>query len=370
MVDRERLAREFLALASIDAPSLRESRMRDALRERLADLGIEAAEDGAGAVLGGDSGNLHAVVPGALAGPPLLFSAHMDTVVPCLGKKPRLDPDGRFRSDGTTVLGSDDLAGVCAILEAVRSLREDGVPHRALQLIFSVGEEIDLLGAKAFDPAALKAREGYVLDTSGPPGHAVFTAPGNRRIAATFHGRAAHAGIAPEKGASAIAAAAAGIAACTWGRLDEKTTANVGRIEGGGPTNIVPDRCAVACECRSFSVERLDALAASIADAFRAAALRFGCTVDVEIGAAFETFRLDPDGPVVRRFSDACAALGLAPSLSHGGGGSDANVYVRHGTECLVLACGMTDVHSTAESLALDDLVAVARLARELMVRP
>jgi tripeptide aminopeptidase len=369
VIDRDRLAREFLALAAIDAPSLHEREMADALRARLEALGATVTEDGAGAALGGNAGNLLADLPGDLPGPPLLFSGHMDTVVPCLGKKPRLDPDGRFRSDGTTVLGSDDLAGVCAILEAARSLREDGVPHRSLQIVFSVGEEIDLLGAKEVDPAALTAREGYVLDTSGRPGHAVNTAPGNRRIAAVFRGRAAHAGIAPEKGANAIAAAAEGIAACTWGRLDDRTTANVGRIEGGGATNIVPETCRVEGECRSFSVERLDALAASIAESFRAAAARHGCTVDLTVAPAFETFALDEGAPVVRRFLDACVALGIAPSLSRGGGGSDANVYVRCGVPCLVLACGMTDVHSTHESLALDDLEAVARLARELMVR-
>ncbi len=369
MIARERLAREFLALAAIDAPSLHEREMADALRARLEAFGATVAEDGAGAALGGNAGNLLADLPGDLPGPPLLFSAHMDTVVPCVGKTPRLDADGRFRSDGTTVLGSDDLAGVCAILEAARSLREDGVPHRAIQIVFSVGEEINLLGAQQVAPGALEAREGYVLDTSGRPGHAVDTAPGNRHIEAVFRGRASHAGIAPEKGANAVAAAAAGIAACAWGRLDPLTTANVGRIEGGGPTNIVPEECRVSCECRSFEAARLDALAGSIAESFRTAAARHGCTVDVEDRKAYETFALDEAHPVVRRFADACAALGIAPDLSRGGGGSDANVYAHRGVACLVMACGMTDVHSTHESLALADLEAVARLVRELMVR-
>ncbi len=369
MIDRDRLTREFLALASLDSPSYHERRMADALASRLSALGAAVREDGAAAALQGDAGNLFADLPGTLPGDPLLFSAHMDTVGPCLGKKPRLADDGRFRSDGTTVLGSDDLAGVCAILEAVRSLDEDGVPRRSLQVILSVGEERNLAGAKQVDPAAIKAREGYVLDTSGPPGHAVNTAPGNRRIVAVFHGRAAHAGIAPEKGVNAVAAAADAISACRWGRLDARTTANVGRIEGGGATNIVPDACRFEAECRSFDVDALDALAASIADRCREAAARRGATVEVAVTAAYETFRLDRKHAVVRRFADACDALGLPVTLSPGGGGSDANVYAKHGVACLVLACGMTDVHSVLESLSLDDLVGVTRLARELMTR-
>lgn len=369
MIDRERLAREFLSLASIDAPSFAERAMADALTERLRSLGAMVREDDAGSRLSGTAGNLLAEFPGALPGDPLLFSGHMDTVGPCLGKRPFLGDDGRFHSNGATVLGSDDLAGVCAVLEAIRSLQEDGVAHRALQVVFSVGEERNLAGAKQFDLGWLRAREGYVLDTSGPPGHAVFTAPGNRSIVARFHGLAAHAGIAPEKGVNAVAAAADAVASVQWGRLDADTTANVGRIEGGGATNIVPDACLVEAECRSFSRESLDALAASIADRFHAAAARHGATVDVLTTAAYETFRLSEQHPVVRRFQDACRALGLAETLSPGGGGSDANIYVQSGTACLVLACGMTDVHSVHETLSLQDLADTTRLVRELMTR-
>ena len=369
MIDRERLTHEFLALASIDAPSFDERNMADTLIERLRSLGATVREDDAGAKLSGNAGNLLAELPGSLPGEPLLFSGHMDTVGPCLGKHPFLGDDGRFHSDGTTVLGSDDLAGVCAILEAIRCLREDGTAHRALQLVFSVGEERNLAGAKQLDLGWLKAREGYVLDTSGPPGHAVFTAPGNRRIVARFHGLAAHAGIAPEKGINAIAAAADAVASVQWGRIDADTTANVGRIEGGGATNIVPDACLVEAECRSFSRERLDALAASITERFHEAAARHGATVDVVTTAAYETFRLSEQHPVVRRFQEACRTLGLAETLSPGGGGSDANIYVQSGTACLVLACGMTDVHSVNETLSLQDLVDTAGLVRELMVQ-
>ncbi|MDD2457691.1 MAG: M20/M25/M40 family metallo-hydrolase [Eubacteriales bacterium] len=388
MIDEKRLVELFLRLARLNAPSLDERQVADAVTAELKALGLIVAEDDAASRLGGTTGNLLCRVPANWAiepvpdddkpagwvekarQDPLLFSTHLDTVQPCLGKKVHLGSDRIFRSDGTTILGADDLAGVAAVLALLHELRTWKKPHRPLELLFSVAEEVHLQGISVFDASSLHAREGYVLDTSGSPGTGIIAAPGHLHLSFTVQGRPAHAGIAPEAGISAIAVAAQGIARMRLGRVDPETTANIGRIEGGGETNIVAAGCTVTAECRSLDPGRLAAQARHMIDSMEEAAAEAGATVSVQTHQSYHPYRVDPDQPVARRFQAACTAIGKTARLVSTGGGSDLNVLSRAGLSGMVLSCGMQQVHSGAEYLALDDLSDLVRLLMALVDAP
>lgn len=369
-VQDERLIALFCDLVPIESPSLHERAMADRLKAEIIALGGEVSEDGAGPLLGGDCGNLYAYLPGDLPGSPLLLSMHMDTVEPCQGKRAAVGEDGIIRSQGGTILGADDLAGVAAVLEAVRVNDENKVPRRSLEIVLSVAEELHLTGIHHFEPQRLRAREAYVLDTSGAPGLAVLAAPGHIWLCFKFVGKASHAGINPEDGVSATQAAAIGIAAMPLGRIDPQTTANIGRIEGGGETNVVADLCRVTAECRSLDYDRLLEQAAVMKKAMEDAAQRTGATVQVEEKISYLPYQVRPDRPVVRRFQAACAMVGIEARLGATGGGSDNNVLALHGIEGIVISCGMEHVHSCREQIRVRDLVNTARLVRALISNP
>ncbi len=371
MIQEQRLVDAFLTYVRIDSPSFEERELADVVRPQLEALGFTVTEDDAGAKIGGNCGNLYAHLPGSLDLPPLLFAAHLDTVEPSRGKKPLVHEDGTITSSGDTVLGADDLAALAAILEAIRSIQADGRAHRPLELFISVAEEQHLLGARHMEPERLTARQAYILDTDGSPGLAINRAPGN--ITMTFHiqGKAAHAGMKPEEGINAIAAAAQGISNMRLGRLDHETTANIGGIQGGGQaTNIVAEHCTVRAECRSQDRDKLDSQADHMVACMQQAADHFGATLDVDRVLTYIPYAVSDDSPVMVRFRKACQALDLPCQATGGGGGSDNNVLVRHGIEGLVLATGMTYCHSLNEQISIRDLVDTARLVEQLILTP
>lgn len=388
-----RLNQLFLDLVALDAPSFAERPAADRVIAVLASLGLTVEEDEAAGQIGGNCGNLLCRIPAnwalqhagdqaspasashsdqaaqvAAARPPLLLSTHLDTVEPCRNKRITLGDDGVFRSDGTTILGADDYAGVAAILEAVHRLKEHPVPHRALELLFSVAEEAHLQGISRFDCNKLQAAEGYVLDTSGAPGIGVVQAPGHNHLVFEITGRAAHAGIAPETGISAITVAACGIAAMKLGRVDEMTTANIGAIAGGGATNIVADRCTVTAECRSLDANRLQEQTQQLCAAMQQAADGAGATLAITRHTSYHPYQVEPEEPVARRFLAACQAVGLESHLKATGGGSDLNVLAYAGLKGMVLSCGMQQVHSTEEFLVAEDLQRLTHLVGALIL--
>lgn len=369
-IDEDRLVRTFCELVAVDAPPLEEKVMFETMRGRLEALGFEVREDDAAAKIGGQCGNLYAFLPGcgdaAKTLPAVLFAAHLDTVMPARGKRAVVESDGVIRSDGTTVLGADDIAGLAAILEAIRALREDKAEHRPIELFCSVAEEMHLTGAHEMRVEWLEARQAYVLDNSGPPGIATTSAPGMISLEAEVLGKASHAGIAPADGISAITVAARAIAAMQLGQVDEKTTANVGRIEGGGATNIVTASCRISAECRSRDGQRLREQADHMRACLEEAAHQAGASVQIKEKTHYIAYAVPPDSQTLARFKEACAALGLDCRLKPGGGGSDNNVLVLKGIDGLVISCGMTDVHSCAESIRIRDLVDLARQIRYL----
>ncbi len=362
MIDTNRLVNTFLELVRIDSPSRHEAAIGRDLTARLEALGLAVMQDA--------TGNLIARLDGAGGGEkesPLLLNAHMDTVGADTGIQPVVE-GGIIRSDGRTILGSDDKSGVAVILEVLQVLIEKALPHRPLEVALTVGEETGLAGAKGLDLAQLDATEGIVLDMGGSIGTVVVSAPYQDRLVVTVHGRAAHAGAEPERGINAIRVAAEGIAAMPLGRIDAETTANVGVIHGGVATNIVPDEVTLRCEARSRQETKLVAQMQAMRAALEEAAARHGATVDLQQSRSYNGYNLSPEAPIVKRAAAAAEALGLTPLLVPTGGGSDANVLNAGGIATVNLSTGMADVHTVNEHIAIADMVQGAELLLRIVV--
>lgn len=366
-INPERLVATFQQLVAIDSRSYAERAMGDHLTQRLGELGLSVEEDEAGRIIGGNCGNLLARLPGDPSQEPVLFCAHMDTVEPASGKRAIVGADGVIRSDGTTVLGADDAAGLAAILEALQTLQTLGLPHRPVEILFTAAEEVYCKGIEAFDFTRLQAREAYVLDLTGPVGSAANAAPTILTFTVKIHGRSAHAGFAPHEGIHAIAAAAAGIHALRLGRIDHETTLNIGRVEGGRATNIVPDLCTVIGEVRSLSHEKAMLTAESVRGIFAAETAALGATAEFEPTVQAMAYETPLDHPVVARFEAACRQLELEPRLAPTFGGSDNNSLAQRGVRGIVLANAMNQCHSTEEFTTVDELARIAELTLTLM---
>jgi tripeptide aminopeptidase len=356
MIDSERLLQSFLSLVRIDNPSRQEARMAEAVMRHLRELGLAPEQDA--------KGNVIAAVPGR--GEPLLLSAHLDSVAPANGKAPVVE-NGIVRSEGATVLGADDLAGVAAILEAVRSVTAGGDGHRAAEIVFTVEEEIGLFGARELDYGRLRAKWGVALDLNGDLGGICVSAPAQDAISVTIKGRAAHAGVAPEQGIDAIRVAAEAIAAMPLGRIDAETTANIGVIQGGAATNIVPDLVTIKAEARSRDAGKLERQTAAMRAAFEAAAQAHGAELEFRADRAYGPIRIAEDEPIVQLCQQAARAAGLDPRLVETGGGSDVNIFGMHGVMAVNLSIGYREIHTPNEHIAVADLERAARLVEALL---
>lgn len=375
VVNRDRLVSEFLELVRISSLSKKEGAIARRLCRTLEAMGAKVEVDDAGEKVGGETGNVIARFTGTVSeAPPLLLSAHMDTVVPGENVNPIVEGD-RVRTDGTTVLGGDDKAGIVAILEAVRVLRERGIPYGDLELVFTISEELGLVGAKQLDVSRLRARTGLVLDSDGVD-ELITRAPAANRMIFTVHGLEAHAGVCPENGISAIKVAAEAIAAMTLGRVDEETTANIGIIQGGTANNIVPKQVVVRGEARSRSIEKLRAQTEHMRHCFGEAARRHRVTlngkeiqawVDERIERDYDLMDLPEDSRIVRLVTEAANSLGRPLTTRPTGGGCDANVLNGKGLQVANLGCGMREIHTVNEWLDLRDLIRTAELVLEVV---
>lgn len=375
-MNRERLADTFIRLCEIDSPSRAEGRVAAFLKQLFTtDLAAEAViEDDSAARTGAECGNLIVRFSGTLDAPPLFCNCHMDTVQPGVGVRVRRQGE-TFTSAGDTVLGGDDKAGIAALIETVRTLKENGQPHAPFELIFTTCEEIGLLGAKHLDFSLVRSRLGYALDSSGID-LAIIGAPAANRFVAEIHGLAAHAGLHPEKGISAIQLAAQAVAQLPLGRLDAESTANIGLISGGTATNIVPAQVRLDGEVRSHDATKLahhtrqieSALAAAVAG-WRdpAGALASRPRLEFAVEAQYPAMRIGEEQPVWQRLAAAARQLDRPMDYVVAGGGSDANIFNAHGLPTMILGIGMTDVHTTEESVTLGAMVRTAELVHSIL---
>jgi len=364
--DRVRLNDTFAELCRIESPSGRERACADRVSEELRGLGLVVEEDGAGAEVGSDAGNLLARVPG---GRPqsILLCAHLDTVPPLAPIEPVV-VDGGWENAEEGILGADNKAAIAVIIELARRFAARGErPPVGLELLFTVSEENGLRGAKAFDAARLSSEFGYVFDHASPIGGIVVAAPTYDKIVAVLHGRAAHAGIRPEEGRSAIAAAARAIAAMRLGRLDEHTTANVGTIAGGTATNVVPERCRLDAEVRGLDDDRVAEVVTEIVDHLTDAANGAECDLDVTVERQFQGYRSKPGAPHIVAAARALENCGYEPHHLVTGGGSDANAFQSAGLPCANLADGTERNHEPGERISIDALEGMLEVAIALL---
>ncbi len=361
-IDVSHLTNLFQDLCRINTPPLKEKPIADYVQNMLEGMGLECIRDEAHIATGGDCGNMIVNIPGTKPGVPIFLSAHFDTVEPNPNVKIVIE-NGVIKTDGNSILGADDKAGLAAILETVHVLMENKISHGYIQLLLSVSEEIGLRGAANMNHDLIKARMGYVLDTGPPVGAIIYTAPTHDIFEVDFRGRAAHAGFEPENGVSAIQAAALAISKMNLGRIDEETTANVGVIQGGVATNVIPECVTLRAEARSRNRDKLAAQVEHMSAVFRSAAKELGASVDIRVNREYESYMLREDDPVIGLAKKAAESIGLPTSLRAGGGGSDANIYNRIGIPACVLGTGMRAVHTHSEHILIDDLVRSAQWA-------
>jgi tripeptide aminopeptidase len=374
MVNKDRITSEFMRQAAISSPSFKEKAIADYLENRLQGLGAVVEYDQAAEATGGEIGNMIARFSGSKEGPPLMLSVHMDTVGPCDIVEPVLN-DGIVSSSGPTILGADDKAGIAEIIEALEVVREEGVQHVPLEVVVTIAEEVGLVGAKNLDFSLIQSRRGFAFDTPGVD-FMVRQAPGANRMQIEITGLAAHAGVVPEKGLSAIKVSARAIELMKLGRIDDETTANIGTIEGGVATNIIPETVRLSGEARSHNPEKLALQTDHMLACFEQAADELAVAIDhkiiraridVDVVPDFPSMHVPENAEICQLARSATSALGREMHDRLGGGGSDANIFNGHNIEMVIIGTGMQNVHSTNESVSVDDMAQVAEFIVEVI---
>jgi len=356
MIRRDRLVNTFCDLVRIDSPSGEEEGIARELDRRLAALGFTVSRDAHGNLIASDGGEA-----------PLLLSAHMDTVEPGRGIVPQVVGD-KIYSDGTTILGGDCKAGVAAIVEALESVHEDGVRRAPLELVFTRGEEVGLEGARNLDFSMMSARAAVVFDGNGPVCKVTTASPTYVRFDIHVKGVAAHAGVEPEKGLSAIRIAAEIINSLPQGRLDAETTINVGTISGGTVRNAVPEEAKFSGEFRSRNAETLDLVRLQVLEVIETVRRRYhSAVVQEELGVDFNMYKLTPDDPMVTWACDVLKTLNMEPELGPTGGGTDANIFNENGIQSVVVGMSTNEMHTTREFVVIPDLMDTARFCEALV---
>jgi len=356
MIDQVRLVNSFCDLVRIDSPSDEEEEVAQHLMARLEKLGLQADRDAHGNVIASEPGDN-----------PLLLSAHMDTVEPGRGIKPIIKGD-RITSDGTTILGGDCKAGVAAVMEGLQSVLEDGRRHRPVQVVFTRGEEIGLVGAYNLDFSMIQATEAVVFDGNGPVNRITGSSPTYMRFDISVKGRAAHAGVEPEKGLSAIRIATDIINQLPQGRLDEETTFNVGLISGGSVRNAVPAHTTFGGEFRSRNSETFDLLKMQLLSTIEKARERYReATIEEDLEVMFHMYNLDPEEPIVRLATRVMGEMGMTQDIRPSGGGTDGNVFRLNGISNVVVGMSTNEMHTVDEYVVIPDLVNTARFCQQVI---
>lgn len=359
-MSESRVLDTFLELVQIDSPSKHEGAVAAYCDKTLRALGCDVLIDGSASRTGSDTGNLIATLPGTASGK-VFITAHMDNVDPCIGVKPQVR-DGIVYSDGTTVLGADDKVGLASAIETIRVLKDSGQPYPTVGVIFTVQEEVGLVGAQNIPEGLFNGELTLICDDEVAPGGMTIGSAYQYRFEFSFVGRASHSGVAPEKGISAIEMAAAAISGMEMGRIDETTTANIGSIEGGSATNVVAENCKVIGECRAMTIERLDEVRAQIDSAVTLAVEAFGGEVQRVWDRTVDGYLLTEDDTCVRIVSQAAHKIGLTPKTYVSCGATDGNYFAKRGACPIVLGTGMQDFHTKSEHIAVEDIENTVRL--------
>lgn len=365
MIQEQRLIDRFMTYVQIDSETKSEGPFSKHLCSELQQLGLQVAFDSAGEAIGSDGNNLVGRLEGSIPGEPIVFSAHMDTVVPGKGIVPALEA-GVITSVGDTILGADDKGGIAAIVETLQMLRESGEPHRTVEVVFTIAEEGGLNGAKHMEMGLVRGTKGFVLDSGGSPGQIVVKAPSQDKIEAKIYGRPAHAGICPEQGISAIQVVARAIQNMNLLRIDDETTANIGIIRGGDATNIVCPEVWIKAEARSLTEEKLTAQTNHMVKCVEEACEEFGAHADIQVSREYGGYSVTEGDPLLAFTEKAMTEIGLKPTRASSGGGSDTNIFNNRGLKLLNLGTGMSKSHTLEEYITVKDLTDLTRLVYHL----
>jgi tripeptide aminopeptidase len=361
LINKNRLVKRFIKYVKVDSLSKKEARFMKLLKKELSTMGLKCSEDNAGKQIGGDCGNLYARLKGNSKGAPaILLNAHVDTVMPGENIKPKIR-NGRIFSDGTTVLGADNKAGVAVIMEILNVLKEQKIPHGDIDILFTVAEEIGLTGSKFIKRNFIKAKFGFVLD-GGDADEIINKAPSQDSVEIKITGRAAHAGIHPEHGINAIKVASDAISKMKLGRIDFETTANIGIIHGGIATNIIPETVTLKGEARSHDLNKLRRQIVHMGNILHKACVKYGAKLHFRVTPAYRAFEIPAGHKSMSLARQAAKNIGLRIKVKATGGGSDANIFASMGLPCLILGVGADNVHTKKENISVDEMRTGAEL--------
>lgn len=363
---RDRLVETFSTIVGIDSVSKNEGKIHEHLIQVFESLGLEVTEDQSKKQTGLGGNNIIATLYGTKKVKPLFFSCHTDTVTPGIGIEVE-EREGILYSKGETILAADDKAGIAIMVESIQRILEEGIETGVLEFVLSPGEEIGLIGAEALDIHLLESDIGYVLDNGGPVGKSIVASPTLYMYEVVIHGKAAHAGLEPEKGISAVHILAEALKDIKTGRLDEETTANIGQIHGGDATNVVMDHLNLKGEVRSISKEKADQLIEEMKQAFTTAAEKFGGTVEINVELKATGFRLLEDEPVITLLKEAVGTIGRDYQSEVSGGGSDANVFNAKGKRVTNVSIGYDKIHTIDECIPVAEMEKAVQLVLALV---
>ncbi|WP_312702366.1 M20/M25/M40 family metallo-hydrolase [Sedimentibacter sp.] len=366
MINEKRLISTFMEYVQIDSETKNEKDISERIINDLRELGYEPYTDESGKKLNSNGNNVYCFIPGTNQSEPMIFSAHMDTVTPGKGIVPYIDGN-YIKSKGDTILGGDDKAGVTAIIEALRTVKENNLPHRPIEIVFTICEEGGVNGVKEVDFSKLTAKKGIVLDSGGGPNKIIVEAPGQTRIFAEIIGKPSHAGVSPEKGISAIMVAAEAVTNMKLLRIDNETTANIGTFKAVGATNIVSPSVEIVAEARSRSVEKLKSQTNHMVKCLQDTCDKYGAELKYDIEYCYLSYALDLQDEHLKQIESVCEKLGLEVEKVPSGGGSDANIFNHNGIKAVNVGAGMELAHTTDEQLNINEFINASKFVLEMM---
>ncbi len=364
---KEDIINDFIELIKINSQSKNERKIADSIKKKLLEIGCEVFEDNTGDVIGGNTGNIIAKLQGDLDISPILFSAHMDRVKKGDNINPTVDGE-TIKSDGSTILAADDVAGIVSILDGIKQIKAEGIKHGDIEIIFSVCEEQGIMGSKYLDYGKIKSKMAYVLDSPGRIGRIVNQAPAKKKITVKIYGKPAHAGNEPEKGINAIKVAGTALAELDEGRINKHTTSNFGIIKGGSATNVVCDYVEIVGEARSTNRDDLKNYVEYLKTTFEDVCDRYKTYLEIEIEDNYDTFHVKEDELVCKIITYAMSALGIDCYFSYGGGGMDANRFNQAGISSIGIATGYSKNHTLDEEIYIEDLIKSGDLVKQIII--
>ena len=366
-MNQKRIVDIFIDLISLDAISGREKPVADYIRHFLGELGATVIEDKAGKITGGNSGNLIVFIPGQGRHLSTAFMAHMDTVQSTAGIKPVIH-EGIITSDGSTILGADNRAGIAIILFTIEKLKKNTVNHAPLELIFTIGEETGLFGSINLDLSRVKSKTVFILDSSAAPGSYISKAASSYEFEVELIGRSSHAAVNPENGVNAIKMAGDLIQRLQLGQIDDQTTVNLGRIEGGSANNVVPENVHITGEVRSLNRQSIDQHLDNIECSLQAVSRQYSGIYNLNKTEAFPGYQLNENSPAIQKLHDCFKLVGLTPQPLKYRGGSDANILNSRGLQAINLGIGANKPHSYQESIRIADMEIMSNLISHLIL--